>query len=258
MLGLALAGLAGLAACGRGDSGGALADAQAGLAAVHKGTMDLRLTAGAGAGGGGDVGFRLEGPFDFTGRPGSLPVAKLRMTRLLGGRSEAATFESDGERAFVVRGGRRVALDEADAAGLRLGKASGSSGSGPGPTGLHLSDWAQGEVEEAEAGDGQRRIEANVDAVAVLNDVLGLAGQFGDAGSGGGGVRPLEGKEAERLREAVASAHMTALVGADKRLRSLGVDIVFAPSHDAAAKVRQALGELAAARLSLELTLTPA
>jgi hypothetical protein len=239
-LALAAAVACGLAACGHEDK--ALADAQAGLAAVHKGDLDMRFTAGAGPQAAGhDVGFALQGPFDFTGPAGTLPVAKLRFTRLLGGRDRTTTFESTADQAFVERGARRVALTPAQLQGLRLGPSSSEA------VGLKLSSWATGKTVQRRAG-AMNKVDADVDAVRVLNDVLAMAGQFG------GDVRPVQGKNADRLRQAVRTAHMTMLVGAkDGLMRSLTVDIAFAPSAAAAAKVKQALGDLAAARLHLDL-----
>ncbi|HEV7886447.1 MAG TPA: hypothetical protein VGO92_02740 [Acidimicrobiales bacterium] len=238
---IALAALAALAGsgCGRGQQQ-ALADVQSGLGAIKKGDLALRLTGGAGEEGGQDkdVGFEMKGPFDLSGPPGSLPVARLTLTRLLGATTRSVQFDSDGQKATVQADGRTVELTPEQAASLRLTKAKKAN-----VAGLHLEGWAVGTPTQRRDGDAER-FEADVDPVRVLNDVFGLAGQFG------AGMGPIADQDADRLREAVRSSHMTAAVGAsDNLLRDLDVEIVFSAADEA----RRLLGALGAARLHLSV-----
>jgi hypothetical protein len=230
---LALVALLALGACGKHGTS-ALASAEDGLGSIRRGTLALALTAGAGERGH-DVGFRLEGPFDMTGPEGSLPVTRMTLTR----QSRTMTFESNGKRAWVEAGGRRTALTDEQVASLRLTK-KGDSGAG-----LHVEDWAAGGKVTRRDGDaGTTRLDAEADAVRVLNDVFALAG-----------LPTVDGKAAQRLDKAVRSSHVTATVGRrDDLLRSLTFDVTFAP--DAEPSLRQALGDLASLRLHLDLRIT--
>jgi hypothetical protein len=234
--------LAALALAGCGDRGDkAMAEAQSGLAGIKRGVLDLRFTAGKGEQAGGhDVGFALAGPFDLSGKPGTLPVAKLTFTRVLGGSERSAEFVSTGDRAWAVSsgGGKPVELDAAELQPLRLSASAKKSG----VAGLDFESWVRGTPKTTKAGDVER-IESDVDAVRVINDVLGMAGQFG------AGVGPVQGKAAERLRQAVQRARMTVVVGAGDRLvRQVTVDMAVV-----AEQAREALGDMAAAHLRLAL-----
>ncbi|MDQ1439410.1 MAG: hypothetical protein QOK43_3039 [Acidimicrobiaceae bacterium] len=241
-----------LAACNASASGEdkVMASAQSGLGSVKKGGMSLKLVGGAGeTADGHDVGFSLEGPFDLSGSAGSLPKAKLTFTRLVGSTEQRTVFTSTGTQAFVESGGRTVELTGDQLRSLRLTKGKTSGG----VAGFHLDRWATGRAKRTDGGraDGVAvdRVDADVDAVRALNDVFTLAGQFGS------GVGPIEGAAAERLRKAVRASHVTVLVGKkDDLVRSLSLDVTFVA--DAAESLRQALGQLAAARLHLDLGIT--
>jgi hypothetical protein len=230
----AVAGLAGLSACGAHEQKAA-AETQSGLGAVKRGVMTMRLTAAAGSGR--DVGFEVRGPFDLSGKPGTLPVARLTFTRLLGARSTTATLVSTGTEAFVEADGRVTKLADQDVASLRLTKASSS-----GVAGLHLEEWMTGRAVRTRAG-GVERISGTVDPVRVLNDVFAMAGQFG------GGVGPITGKAADQLRRATTTAQLTAVLGAgDHLVRDLSIDLAFA-----AQSVPAQLQKLGSARFHIEL-----
>lgn len=231
---------------GCGESDNALADAQKGLGTIKRGELSLRLTAGAGESGGEEAGFGLRGRFDMSGPVGSLPKARLELERI-GVDAQETTFVSTGAQAWVVANGRETELTGEQLESIRLKKAS------QGVAGLHLDDWANGSVKTRKGGraDGVavERITADVDAVKALNDVFTLAGQFGS------GVGPISGKAADRLRDAVKSATVEALVGdKDGLLRRLNLDVVLSPDFDQA--VKDALGRLAATRLRLELEIS--
>jgi hypothetical protein len=253
---LALAAAVALSACG--SSGGedtAQASVQSGLAKIKRGTLSLKFTGGAGeADNGHDVGFALDGPFDLSGKPGTLPIARLRFRQLRGANETATTFVSTGERAFVLAGGTTVELGDDQLQSLRLTKPKDTAD----VAGLHLDEWATGPAQaqagQMEGGVAVERTDSDVDPVQALNDIFGLARQFGR------GVKAIEGQAADDVRKAVRSARMTLLVGVQDRLvRKLALDITFGtdgPTDPAVGQaLSQALGDLSAARLHLDLSI---
>ena len=124
-------------------------------------------------------------------------------------------------------------------------------GSAGGLDGLSLRRW----LDDAELAPGPtvdgvatEQITGKADAVAILNDVIGLTEQFG---AGDGTVRKLEGDAADRVRKAVAGARAEVVTGKDDRLlRRADVSVDLAVTDP---RVREALGELAGARLTLAL-----
>jgi hypothetical protein len=241
-----------LAGCGPSASAGSpLHDAQSGLGKVHRGTMLFKLSAGAGpTDQGKDVGFQLQGPFDLSpARKDPLPVARLELTQLLGGQSRTTTFVSTGQRAYVEAGGQTVELSDAQLQSIKLDRTSKQQGQ---LGGLSVAKWGS-RAQETDGGtfDGVavRRITAAADPVRALNEVFALAGQLGVPGQGG---KQITGPEADQLRSLVTSSQLEVLLGkADGLVRDLRLSLVF--SGNAPAQLQSALGELAAARLALEL-----
>jgi len=124
-------------------------------------------------------------------------------------------------------------------------------GSGGGLEGLSLTRWLDdprlgpGPGVEGTATD---ELTGKADAIAILNDIIGLSGQFGAALEG---VRPLEGDSADRVRRAVGSASANIVTGRDDRLLRRATATVDLAVTDP--KVRTALGDLAGARLAMSL-----
>jgi len=231
-----------VAGCGS-DGDDPVAAAAAALRDVRSGQLDLRFTATPT--GGGDVGFRMSGPFAVPNEKGELATARLTYVRLLGDRREQRTFISTGDEAFVEADGRTWRLPDAAVADLRAGDDAGEDALG----GLHFEDWAS-DAHAEDADGGTRRTTADVDPVKALNDLSAFARSLG----GEGLPRPLEGQDAETLRRAVRSARMTLVTGADDHvLRSLTVTIDFGVR--AAKAVESVLGELAGVKLVLALDL---
>jgi hypothetical protein len=240
-----------LAGCA-GDSPGAkaLAETESKLAGVRSGTLSLLLLASPVTGSEGQgAGFQVEGPFAVGEKKGSLPVADLRYTRITGAVRRTTRFVSTGTRAFVDVDGRLTELDESQLADLRV-TGEGSSG---GLDGLSLRTWLDDpEVAPGPAVDGvpTDRVTGKADAVAILNDIIGLTEQYGASG----GVPRLEGDAADRVRRAVAGARAEVVTGRDDRLlRRADVSVDLALTDP---KVRDALGDLAGARLALSLEVT--
>ena len=245
--GVALAGLV-LTACG-GSSGAAraLEDTESKLREIRTGALSLVLLASSATAAAGEgAGFSVEGTFAVGEKKGALPLADLQYTRITGAERRTTRFVSTGTRAFVVVDGRLTELDENQVAGLRV-QEEGSAG---GLEGLSLRQWFDDpELAPGPELDGATdQITGKADAVAILNDVIGLTEQFG---AGDGGVRKLEGDAAERVRRAVADARAEVVTGrGDRFLRRADVSVELAVTDP---RVRDALGDLAGARLTLTL-----
>ena len=245
---VALAGLLFAGCGGSGGAAGALEETESKLDEIRSGTLSMVLlasstTATEGTG----AGFQIEGPFAVGERKGSLPVADLRYTRITGGQRRVTRFVSTGTRAFVEVDGRLTELNETQLADLRV-QDEGSSG---GLEGLSLREW----LDDAELAPGPtvdgvatEQITGKADAVAILNDVIALTEQFG---AGDGGIDQLEGDAADRVRRAVSSAGAEVVTGKDDRLlRRADVTVDLAVDDP---RVREALGDLAGARLTMTL-----
>jgi hypothetical protein len=229
----------------------ALGATQDKLGDVRSGTLSLQLLASAtDAPEGTGAGFLLEGPFAVGSQEGSLPVADLRFTRITGSDRKTTRFVSTGSRAFVVANGEVTELAEDQIADLRVRDGESTEGL----EGLTLTKWlddptvAPGpEVE----GVATEQVTGKADAVAILNDVIGLLDKFG---TGQEGVARLQGDAADRVRKAVAAAGAEVVTGRDDRLlRRADASVDLAVSDP---KVRDALGDLAGARLALSLQVT--
>ncbi|MDQ1396910.1 MAG: hypothetical protein QOG64_2169 [Acidimicrobiaceae bacterium] len=234
---------------GSGGSGGALHDAGARLGAVHSGNLVLKLTAAPGTTGSGhDVGFSLQGPFELKAAKGALPTARLSYTQLAGPKERNSVFISTGDRAFVEVGQTAYQLAPDQTASLR------QQGESQSLQGLHLEKWARApKVSDGGTADGvaAQRIDADVDVVPALNDIFGLAGQFGADQTG---VKKIDGPSADQLRKAVQSAKLVILTGKkDRLMRSLQLDVTFAAQS--VSQLQSALGQLAGVRLDVLLTI---
>ncbi len=127
-------------------------------------------------------------------------------------------------------------------------------GSAGGLDGLSLQRWlvdptlATGPTID---GAATEVITGKADAVAILNDVIGLTERFG---AGDGSIKPLEGDAASRVRRSVAGARAEVVTGKEDRLlRRADVSADLSVTDP---KVRDALGDLAGARLTLSLGVT--
>ncbi len=252
LLAAAVVGALFLAGCAASTPGTRALDAtQDKLDDVRSGTLSLRfLAASTDAPEGTGAGFLLEGPFAVGTEEGSLPVADLTFTRITGPDRRTTRFVSTGSRAFVVVGGDVTELNEEQLADLRVRDGESTEGL----EGLTLTRWldeptvAPGPDVE---GAATEQVTGKADAVAILNDVIGLLDQFG---TGQDGVKRLDGDAADRVRKAVAAAGADVVTGRDDRLlrrASASVDLAVADP-----KVREALGDLAGARLALSLEVT--
>ena len=242
-LALALAGCGG----GGGDPQRALAETANNLEQIRSGTMTVKLEIDPR----GDVeaerfGFEINGPFAFRDR-GS-PLADVEYTQRVGDNEATVKIVSTGDRAFVVVDDQAYELPEDRAAGLRsAGAALGSDG---GLSRFEIDDWVKGgELEDGDeiGGDETDKVEAELDVVSAVNDLIELAGAFGRPG-----LRPLRGADAEQLEEAVESSKLELWTGKDDRLlRRLKLELEF--GFDVPEVLRRSFGEIVGAKVMFEL-----
>lgn len=234
-----------LSACGRSGSSAeaALAKTADKLSAVRSGELHLRVTAATLQEADREVGFDVRGPFALAREAGKLPEVRFAYTDLLGRASETSVFVSTGERAHVERDGRTFPVPD-DALVRFRGKADPEKAAALGR--LEIDEWAES---PKQTGD---RIVSEVDVPKALGDVFAVAASVG-AGDAGGLPR-IEGKDAERLRQAVAASRLEVVAGEDHVLRSLRLVVDFAPEDRQ--RLQQLLGRYGGARLSVSIDLS--
>jgi hypothetical protein len=240
-----------LAACGGNKTPGekALGQAQSHLADVHSGVLSMTFLAStATAPVGQGLGFSLSGPFAVASKKGTLPVARLDYTRITGSHRRTTAFISTGAAAFVELDGVTYRLTPAQVADLRA-----SDEGGGGLDGLALEDWIDApRVSSGGTRDGVavQRITGRVDAVKAFNGVVGLAHDYG--ASSEDAPAALAGAGADRVRAAVRSSQVEALVGRDDHLlRSFRLVIELAPGSEQ--RLRSALGRFSGVRLGFDV-----
>lgn len=231
------------AACG--DSSSArqdLADTADALADVRSGELHMRVTASTLEDAEREVGFDVRGPFALAQEAGKLPELRFTYTDLLGSQSRTTTVVSTGDRAYVERDGRTVAVPD-DALVRFRGKADPEKAAALGS--LEIDEWAKS---PKRTGD---RIVAEVDVPKALNDVFGVAASVGpdDAGP----FPKVEGDDVERLERAVTSSRLEVVAGDDNVLRSLRLVVAISPTDSEG--LRHLLGRYLGARLSVSIEL---
>jgi hypothetical protein len=224
------------------DSRRALPQTAAKLGDIRSGDLSLRLVVDPREEGG-EFGFELSGPFQLA-EEGKLPVAEIEYTQLADDERETVTVTSTGDEAFVTVDGTAYELppEQADrlrSAGSSLGGGNDGDGGGEGLGELRLNDWirnAESSGGDEIGGDATDKVEADLDVVAAVNDLLELAaGVTGEAPE-------IEGDEAELLRDSVRDARIEVHTGKDDRLlRLLRIEAEFDP------ELPEALDELAQA-----------
>ena len=226
-----------------------LAGATANLDQIDSGVLDVRLVAtGTGENAGQEFGFELSGPFQLPAE-GELPVTELTYTQIAGAENATNVFVATGENAFIEIDGTFYEMPPERVESLRGGPEDEDPASQL--EGLGVEEWVvEPELSEGEdvGGDATQRITGELDVVEAFNDLFDTARNLGATSIAN--VPPLEGDNAEQLRNAVESASIEVLVGEDDGLlRRLEVEIDF--EVKAASEVREALGALGGASFSL-------
>jgi len=243
-LALVLLAVALLMGCGGGrpSADEVLKQTASNLGKIRSGVLGLKLLVTP-AGQGEPLGFELHGPFAL--RRSGLPVARIVYTRIANGARSSATFVSDGADAYVeLQDGQRNALTPGQASVLRsLGPRIAGAAGGAGR--LVVGRW----LKNADASDGPGetdRVTAELDvreAVAGLLDLARAAGRE---------VPRLSASDLDRVDDAVRSTSFVLYSGKEDRLlRRLELSVDFA--SEAPDDLRRALGDLAGAKVDLEL-----
>lgn len=218
-----------LAACGGGGGASnpseALSQTAQKLGDIKSGKLKLRLIVDPREEGG-DFGFELSGPFELA-QQDKLPIADIQYTQIADDERETVTVISTGEAAFITVDGTAYELPPEQADRLRTAGADLGGGGGQGLGELRIDDWIRNPESSGGdeiGGDSTDKIEADLDLVAALNDLMTLAGRFT------GGRQPIEGEEAQMLRESVQDARLEVLTGKnDRLLRRLRITAKFDP-----------------------------
>lgn len=191
------------------------------------------------------VGFILDGPFAL-GRPGQLPVADVRYTKIAGPQRGSLTLISTGRDAFLELPDGTYELGASEERKLRA--AAGEPGGATGLERLHVEDWVVSPELSSGAtlgGAETDKVTSAIDVVAAANDLLAATG---------GPSQAIKGPDAERLGRAVRSSRLVLVTGSEDRLlRRLIVDLDLAA--DLPPAVRRALGALGGARFRMDLSI---
>ena len=225
--------------------GGPLEKTAAKLGDIRSGVLEMRLVAATPAGQ--RTGFELRGPFAMPEGDG-LPLADLTYTRFAGTAEDTFGFISTGKAAFIKVGGRAYVLPDERVQSMRGSEGAGSRGPF---SGLDLDDWVpDSEVVVSKHNSQTETVTGDLDVVAAVNDLLGIAREYG------GVDRPeIEGEDADLLRRAVRQAHLELVTGKEDRiLRSLAVTVELGADPPEAFK--KALEGISGVSFTLELKLT--
>jgi len=225
------------------DLTGALAPVERALDEVESGDIDLAFLVNRAEGE--PVAFEMHGPFEIPSSGDGLPVAELTYNQRNGPTNNETKFIADGENAWVVTAERTVKIE-----GKRLDSLKGGEDVS-GLQGLHPTAWFAGEIKESpgEAVGGVKTTSygGEVDVLAFLNDIAGLAGNLGAEAPAS-----LEGENAERVRKAIQSSSLEVLAGTDDDiLRRVAFEVKLSPGED----LKEILGDLAGVTLRFEFEL---
>jgi hypothetical protein len=221
----AAAGGCGSSGSGAEDPGEALSQTAAKLGDIRSGELKLEVIVDPREEGG-EFGFELAGPFQLAEEEGRLPTAQVEYTQLADGERETTTVTLTGEKGYITVDGETYELDEDQLERLRAAApAADGEGGSEGLEVLRIDDWLR-EPESSGGdevgGDSTDRVEAELDVVAAVNDLMALVG--GAAGS------EVSGDDARLLRESVRNPRLEVLTGsADRLLRRLRITAEFDP-----------------------------
>ena len=233
------------ASCGL-IGGDPLADAADGLAAIRSGVLGFRLVAETE--GGQEAGFFLRGAFSLP-EGEELPIADFSYGRIDSGDEPRTRFVSTGDAAYLEIEGTAYELPPETVSDL-VGAAAPSE---EGPfSHLEVTEW----VDDPDESEGRPLdegsapttvISGELDVVAALNDLFDLARD-----AGGFDLPPLDGEDAEMLRNAVEDARVE-LVTADDVFRRLEVTVDLA--GDAPGSLEDPLADLLGVGFRLQVSI---
>lgn len=209
---------------------------------IRSGEMSLDVSI-APAGEDEATGFSLEGLFSLPEEQGALPEADLLYVQRADGSEAEGRFIADGETVTVEVEGETAELSPEQVDSFRVdGTGAGDSIFGN----LDVESWFP-DPETEESGD-EITLSGNLDVIAALNDIFEIAESFGAS------LEPIEGDEAEIVRNSVRSATGEITSGAeDGLLRHLAVEFDFGVTDP---DLAEALGPLAGATFTIELAIS--
>ncbi|MFN2388151.1 MAG: hypothetical protein ABR575_00890 [Actinomycetota bacterium] len=238
-----------LAACGGDGAADIVQETASKLGEIRSGILDLRVAAQGDATPG--VGFELRGPFQLPDNDTELPVADLSYVQFQDDETIERRFIGTGDAAYVEVDDQAYELSADQIAGL-TGPPSGEGGAGVFDE-LDIGGWLVeprvGEPEN-EDGDEVRRVTGTLDVVAAMNDLFSVARQLGAPTDA---FVPLEGEDAEQLRDAVDSSRMEVVTGdEDRLLRHVEIEVSFGLDD---AEMRELLGPLGGTTFTFEMSI---
>ena len=239
-------------ACGPSPTPGekALHTAQDRLTDINSGTLDFTMLASSSESAAtSGVGFTVAGPFAVARTKGELPRGDLSYTRITGTNRSTTRVLTTARHAYAYVDGNAYQLADAQVKGLR----SNGGGDGGGLEGLDFTDWLSKPVVKAGPvidGVATQSISGTVDSVGALNDILGLAQEFGSSAKDYPDAIASSDKDA--VRSAVRGVDLQLLVGkSDHLLRRFRLAITMAVSKQD--RLRAALKRLAGVQISMDL-----
>jgi hypothetical protein len=241
-----------LAACsGAPSADEVLSRASDSLADIRSGELHLSVLVETAPGADSSrIGFEIDGPFAFGGA-GELPEARITYKQIAGEDELEVTLTSTGETAYQTVAGQTTEMSEPQLEELRATGVSEGGGFGT----LDVQEW----IDDAELRDGGRRgatdvylVTGSLDVVAALNGMVDAATAFG--ASGAAGLEHLDAAGERAIESSVESSSVKIYAGEeDGLLRALNLLVEFQANADK--EVLDALGPLAGARLSIELSI---
>ena len=203
-------------------------------------TLDVAISP---SGEGEATGFSLEGVFSLPEETGEIPEADLVYTQRAGGSEAEGRFIADGETVFVEVDGDRTELPPEEVDTFRV---AGTDAQRSVFSALQVDEWFPEPVIE-ESGD-EVVMSGKLDVVAALNDIFEVARSFG------GSLEPIEGAEADIVRDSVREAAAEIVTGAeDGLLRHVELELDLGVAD---AELAKALGPLAGATFTIDFTIS--
>ena len=227
-----------LAGCGGGDGGNeALEAAETHLLDAESGEFSLTLE---GEREGKEVGFTVEGAFEYPGGNDTYPAVDVTYSRRQGSEDSSNQFRSDGTAAWVFNGAAVTPVGLQQLQGLR--DREGVAAAVPD---LEFASWFDEVEREGNTFSG------TVDIGELVGDLRRLAGEI----DGQQAPDTLDGDGAEQLEEALRSSSIEVEVTDDDEFRSLTVVLDFGDEIPRA--LDDVLVSYASAKLELRVTLAP-
>ena len=220
---LVLLGVVTLAGCGGGDPDPAaiLSQTSENLGKIKSAeSMHLKLSVEPAEGD--PFEFELEGPVALC-RQRALPLLDVEYTKIANGEDETVRILANGTQGFVVLDGTAYQMSERQAANLSSACQDLESGDG-GLASLSIGDWVRDP--EASSGDDVDTVTGELNVIAAVTDLVGIARAFGDST-----LARLGRADAQRIADATEDSSFELETGHDdhllRRLAAVGGTFTF-------------------------------